>query len=465
MKVPRIAPPARLVLVLGSFSGLLAGATTVALADATSIRNAVEGSPPALEATHLPPLLTTAGEKARLEYEAFCVGGEADAEAEGRCAVEGSVFVRSSRVGSFVEIPLRSTLAAEGRRLVASVSDELAAHPGGFEYYAVLRARETGAILTVPSGGESAPHRSVRLDRPVEVHLGSHVFGRTRRASERVAAAAWGTGATEVGLEEGRSVSAAGASAFDVDRSGAVYLLDEARRRVLRWGGRGKGPEGIPVSVSGALADMIVAPDGSIYVLETVGPPDQGPVVRRFDGEGRELERVELAERTASQIRMGRDGPVVLQQPSHQWMPIMSGGAATGAAAQRRNGRVGRPLPAGGEAIALRTENDVRIALRGNGLRGAWRLLSDTPLGEVQLVERLDSRVVVIVRAYTDSDAEFLVLLLDAGGLAQRFSLESADWAESAPLGRFKLVGSSLYQLGSTSRGAFVDRFDLEARS
>jgi hypothetical protein len=83
----------------------------------------------------------------------------------------------------------------------------------------------------------------------------------------------------------------------------------------------------------------------------------------------------------------------------------------------------------------------------------------------VQLAEPLGNRVVVVVRTFTDSDAAFLVLLLDGSGLAHRFSLEPSDWAESAPLGRFRLVGSSLYQLGSTTRGVFVDRFDLKVGS
>jgi len=40
--------------------------------------------------------------------------------------------------------------------------------------------------------------------------------------------------------------------------------------------------------------------------------------------------------------------------------------------------------------------------------------------------------------------------------------VESLEWAESAPLARFRLVGSSLYRLGSTRAGLFVDRFDAE---
>ena len=66
-----------------------------------------------------------------------------------------------------------------------------------------------------------------------------------------------------------------------------------------------------------------------------------------------------------------------------------------------------------------------------------------------------------MLRVYTDTRDEFVVLLLDGHGIARQFSIDSADWAETAPLSRFRLVETSLYQLGSTPAGMFVDRFDL----
>jgi hypothetical protein len=65
---------------------------------------------------------------------------------------------------------------------------------------------------------------------------------------------------------------------------------------------------------------------------------------------------------------------------------------------------------------------------------------------------------------YTNDQDEFVVLVLGPGGIEQRFSRDSADWAETAPLSRFRLVGASLYQLGSTPAGVFVDRIDLEVK-
>jgi hypothetical protein len=68
------------------------------------------------------------------------------------------------------------------------------------------------------------------------------------------------------------------------------------------------------------------------------------------------------------------------------------------------------------------------------------------------------------VRVYTDDLSEFVGLVLGPKGIVHSFSLASADWAETAPLSRFRLVGSSLYQLGSTPAGLFVDRFRLEVK-
>ncbi len=466
----RFVPPARPAALLGALTGLLAGTTALALAGGAAetvgavARDEVtqRSAPAEIEAVHLPPLLTLDGEDLTLEYGVFCVSDAVDG-GEGTCEPEGAAYVRAAGRGPFSPLPLRAASSPEGRTLVAHVPEELAASPGGLEYYAVLRSGPDGPSVTVPAGAAHAPHRSLRLTAPVVVDLGSHAFGRPREADERVAQTTWGPGALEAGLEEGRNLSPIGASAFDVDRDGSVYLLDEAKDRVLVWERGRAAPRRVPVSVSGTLADLAVAPDGSMYVLETVGSATGGPLVRRFDADGRELERVATAERTASRIRMGDRGPIVLQQPSQQWMPVTSGGAIAGAQAQRERGNVGRRLPGGSEVVVLRVRDEVRVAVTGrDGARRSWLLRSRTPLGEVQLAEPLGQRIVLVVRTYTDDEAEFDVLVLDERGLVRRFAVTAAEWAETAPLGRFVLRGWSLYRLGSTAQGPFVDRFDLE---
>jgi len=450
-----------LVPIVGIVLGSVAGVASVALANAAAQRS----SPPqraVFDATHLPPLLTTPGERVDLAFDVHCAAGDVE-DAEGGCDVSGAVFVRATGTAAFDRIALSPGSSDERRRLTASVPDSLASRRGGFEYYAEIEAPDLGERLTVPAGGADAPHVSRRLENSLDVALGRHAFGADRREGARLAFASWGDGATQAGLEQGRNLPPIGASAFDVDAAGTVVVLDQAHRRLLRWRKGARSPVHVPLSVTGTLADMAVGNDGSLYVLESTAEPGRNPLVRRFDDAGRELEAMETAERT-SQIRMTPDGAVVLAHPSHHWMPITVDGVPASRAEQRRHGRSSRALRSGGEIVVFRHANELRVALVSGRSMRSWRLTSDTPLAEVQLAESLGQRLVLVVRLYDDSVGEFAVLTLDRNGLVDRFTLDAADWAETAPLGRFRLAGRSLYRLGSTPSGAFVDRFDLEVR-
>jgi hypothetical protein len=448
----------------GVAAGALVGVAAVMLAGtAVAHRLAVDASEPLLEVTHLPVLLTAGGEPVELRYDVYC-SGEGDSEAAD-CEATGTVYVRSGGTsGEFDAIALQEDAGASEGRFVAQVPDTIARSRAGFSYYAVLRSSSSGRAVTLPAGGAAAPHESRPLVRAAAVVLGSHVFDRTRSADERVAEAAWGEGDGDVALEEGHNLAPIGGSAFDVDESGTVHVLDEANRRVLRWSPGRRGPQHVPLAIRGTLADLSVAEDGAMYVLETTADTGRSPLMRIFAADGAARGVVEIAERAAA-VRMGPNGPVALQQPSGQWMRAASSGRPLPGGDQARSGRSGRPLADGGEVIVLRVGNEVRVALVGrNGARRSWRVTSDTALAEVQLAEPLGDRLLLVVRAYTDAESEFVALLLDRDGLAQRFSLSSADWAETAPLSRFRLAGSSLYRLGSTPQGIFVDRFDLEVR-
>jgi hypothetical protein len=221
----------------------------------------------------------------------------------------------------------------------------------------------------------------------------------------------------------------------------------------------------VPLSIDGRLADVAVAEDRSVYVLESASIPGRTPLVRHFDRTGRELDAVETAERTPSQIRIGPEGPVVLQHPSHQWMPVARGGAPSAPRDQLRKARVGRPLDAGREVVVLRVGQEIRAAVVAGGrAQQSWRITSDTPLADVQLVEPVGRRLVLVARVYTDTSDEFVVLVLDQRGLVQEFSTPADEWAEGAPLGRFRLEGDRLYRLGTDASGAFVARYELGVR-
>src|SRR5438874_604326 len=83
------------------------------------------------------------------------------------------------------------------------------------------------------AAGADAPQQSWPLTSPTIVDLGVHQFGGVHAADARVAAAAWGDGPTDAGLEGPPQAAPIGASSFDVGAGGVVSLLDEVHRRLL----------------------------------------------------------------------------------------------------------------------------------------------------------------------------------------------------------------------------------------
>jgi hypothetical protein len=455
-------------------AGLAAGATVTLLPLVlTGAAGAHRAAPRAaaaregLEAVHLPPLLTVAGEKVELRYDIYC---PASLESEAPCDAGGTVYIRTGESGPFRAVPLQVDPRAQEGRYVAPIPADIVASPAGFSYYAVLRGSPDGASTTdpasttLPAGGASAPQRSLGMASPVPVSLGVHPFGAVERRDARVASAAWGSGPGRAGLEDRPEATPIGGSAFDVDESGTVSVLDEANRRVLRFRRGGDGSLAVPLPISGRIADLSVDADGTMYVLEFSGAGAPLPVLRAFDAAGHLKEAVTLAERTASQLRLGPRGPVVLQYPSTEWLPVEAHGSPLATAAQQTEGRSARSLRGGAQVIVMRHGvSEVRAALVApTGAVRSWRIQSATPIAEVQLAQPLGSRLVLVFRVYTDTQDQFEALVLGDAGIEQRLALASSDWAETAPLARFRLVGSSLYQLGSTPSGLFVDRYDLE---
>ena len=449
---------------IGVLLGIAAGIATVSWSNAAAGRADADARA-VFDATHLPTLLRTPHEPVELAYDVYCALGGDDL-AETGCDVRGTVFVRRVGERAFSGIALERGSRDGARQLTATLPDAVAASSRGFEYYAVLDAVGVEEPLVVPAGGAAGPHVSRLLAGAVEIELGRHSFGSGRRIGARVASASWGDGPAQAGLERGRNLDPIGASAFDVDVRRNVVLLDQVHRRLLRFGAGVKSPQHVPVSVDGTLADMAVADDGSVFVLETTAALGRNPMVRRFDDGGRELEAIEAAERTPSQIRIDAGGPVVRGGASHHWLPIMVGGTPVSPREQLEQGRAGRRFGGGREVVIFRVENEIRVGLvAGGNVTRSWRLSSETPLAEVQLAEPIGQHVLLVVRVYADAGGdEFAVLILGRTGLVDRFALDAADWAEAAPLGRFSLVGRSLYRLGSTPAGVFVDRYDLEVR-
>jgi hypothetical protein len=443
----------------GGAAGIAAGICSgIALTSGSAGNLVSPPGPKLLDAAHLPPVLTLPGEPITLRYAILC----SPTNDGGACEGSGEVYARAGQEGPFRRFTLtRGADSAEGRYFVV-LPAEIASARDGFSYYAVLRDELRGAEITVPSGGGAAPQVSLPLRKAVDVDLGTHAFGRVRRRDARVVQAPWGSALGAAGLAGSRELGFVGPSSFDVGSGGEVTMLDQINGRLQHWA-RGR-VWATPADVSGGLADLAIEPDGTVDVLESPNRSTPAPTLRSFEPGGKLKWTQRLSDRTGAKLEIGPAGPVVLQEPSEQWLPAVANGAVLDRPAQAERGQSGRPLGQGREVLVDRVGvGELRLAevAQGTVLRG-WRLRSSTPLGEVQLAEVTGNRLVVVVKTYTEEQAEYVALVLDRGGVVQLSSLEASQWAEAAPLARFRLSQSSLYQLGSTPAAAFVDRYDLE---
>jgi hypothetical protein len=175
-----------------------------------------------------------------------------------------------------------------------------------------------------------------------------------------------------------------------------------------------------------------------------------------------------VADTTAAQVRLSGSSAYVSEYPSSMWAPVLQ---SNGRAAIDASSQVTREVPGtpgvDGNVVVSSLGNEIRVGAYlpvGTTYRlTSARLASATPVADVQLAQVLPSgRMVVVFSVYTDADHEYEAVVLDSSGsMVEQFSLAAYDWAQSMPLSRFRLDGSSLYELGSTSAGVFVDRYDL----
>lgn len=429
--------------VAGLTAGMVGGLALTGISTGTPTAPA-PAARAVIDGAHVPPVLTAPGEPVRLRFAIVCGPRE-----DGRpCDGSGEVYARPGQDGAFRRFDLQVGADSKDGRYFVDLPPELSVSPEGFSYYAVLRGGES--TLTIPAGGPAAPHRSFPLKQAATVDLGAHLFGHVRRPDVRVVEAAWGSGSNQVGLVGTRALGFTGPSSFDIGADGTITLLDQVNQRVQRR--RNGRPTNVPADVSGGIADMRVDADGSIHVLEPALRETE-PVLRTFNSNGTLTAVRRLADRTWSHLALGPSGPQVQQQPSEQWF----------AASERAHGNPGRTIAAGKQLVVARVgESELRIAeLAGHTIARAWRVVSGTPLGEVQLAEPVGSKIVAVVKVYIDDRAEFIVLLLDRVG-ASHFAVDASAWAETAPLARFRLSNTALYRLSSKPAGVFVDRFDLE---
>jgi hypothetical protein len=418
-----------------------------------------------LKAMYVPLKLRATGDPHEIRFDISCLPPDGNAEGPGVCDGGGTLYLRAN--GASAIVPLRLDPSVQVGRYVAAIPASIWAAPW-FTYYAVIKDNATGHSIVVPPGGNSAPQISFAMNGPT-IDLGSHVFGQTRSASARVAEADWGDGDQQVGLEDGTDMPT-GAASFDVDPSGDVYLLDEAHGRMLEFSGSA-APQAISLpGLAGVKADLRVSGDaGTAYVLEVASAASPKAVLRSYTTQGAILGSSTVADDAAAQIRLTGSTAYVSEYPSSMWAPVLQsdGRTAVDSSTQLVRASAGAPA-ANSNVVVLSLGNEIRIGAYAPGGPSGYRfstirLTSATAVADVQLAQTLPSgRLLVVFSVYTDTDHEYEAAVIDpSGALVDQFSLPAPEWAQSMPLSRFRLVGSSLYELGSTGQGAFVDRYDL----
>ena len=437
----------------GFVVGALVGATilTVNVVGASSPER-----PPAAgsfgEILHTPVLLANAGEPVELRYDVVC--GVSKDEPMAACSPKGSVFVRPEGGSAFVEHPLGR---GQDGLLSATVPEGEAST--GFDYYAEIE-NGRGRTARLPTAAAEAPHHVWPLRSWTTVALDDPFRG-TRAPDSLAAGFVWGKGEHELGLDSGREQSRIGPSAFDVAPDGSIVLLDQVKRQlvVVRDGER----RDLPIAFVGGEGDLAVGRDGTIYVLDSGGAR---PSVAAYTAAGDLIAETPLAEPSADMVRAGPGGPIVHTYPSEMWLPTGPGRPPLSPNEQITGAEQGRSFGDGISVVVSASPDDARLALvRGARVLHGWRLRSSTSLGEVQLAEPYRDGLLAVVRLWDEKQAEFRVVRLARDGTVASFSVDRAEWAETASLSRFRLHGDTLYQLRSTASGVEIATFEIGGTS
>lgn len=401
--------------------------------------------PPAV--FHTPPLFAKRSEQIILKFDAVC-----------DCYPPGNVFVRATGAASFDEFPLDHGvfLGTVGIRVPVKYT-----RGEGFDYYARIGGR------LVPAGGAAAPHHVWVVRHWTTIRLGVHRFGHASGTGRVVFRAPWGRGPRALGHD--RYDVLFGPSAFDVAGDGSLTVLDRVNRRLVTAGPWGRRLTEIRFD-SAVSGDMTLGPDGTAYVLEPMptswhrgrGTVDRRPgIVRAYRG-GHLVWTQRLAEMSLT-LRMGAEGPVFFGADSEMWLPVARAGQPLGVEQQRQGATDGLTLPGGAEVVTWRRDHVIRVAIvKGSSIVGAWRVVTETNFGRVQLAAPLEDglRIVTDVWSGKLNAREFQELRLTSGALSGG-SVGRALRAETDYPDNVRLAGRNLYQLETFRAGVVIRVFRL----
>jgi hypothetical protein len=440
----------------------VATAVTALLVAWNGTAAAAVAAPDRLAMTSASPTIAIAGEPLTLAY----------INTYGAELPTGTLFVRNDTQPGFTTIPMVAgpSPAGTSNALVGKVP---AAQVSGRElrFYATFRDPASGRTVTVPAAGPAGADRAMVVTDPIEVPLGTYQYGQLTAPAAVVARA----GPTEVGWQrpagDGPRI---GPQSFDIAADGAVWLLDNVNRRLLRWSPGSERQPSRVVPLAFAPLDFALGPDGMFYVTETAVLPERGMFLNLVAASGTRLWRVPLA--TQSSNVMLRMGPrqELYGVDAGQWIPFTSpDNIPVGVDDQRRGTEADQPLAGWRHLVVTRAGiRDIRAAIvdrTGRPIR-VWRVTGQIDLhfadGPTPAV--LGEDVALAFHPFnigsTVSPAERLVVRLSASGLATRVQFDQRHWGEFSVTDHRVGPDGSYYQLRTdVTTGVSIVRYAFGA--
>lgn len=419
---------------------------------------------PRIDVQHSPVVLIQPGSSTNLLFTVICPVAN---PANKACSPTGTLFYKTETASSYSSVALSPVQS--GRPYLVGEIPAAASLGTRVSYYAVITNGANGSSAVVPAGGAAAPHRAWIIAAPTAVPLGAPLATIPRTPTQTVATFGWGSGANELGLAPGDESATVGPSGFDLAGSDIV-VLDQLNQRLVRFPKSAPAAKTYqPIAFDGGSGD-IATTASNVYVIDNGGPNDSDGLLRSFDSLGAPLTVAPLAESSLESVVVDAGGrPRVRTYPGQMYLAPLS---STGFPVQlsQQLGTATESIDVGnGEAIASVVRygrDEVRIALtQGAAVTKSWTLTVDSSarFGSLQLVRRTQTGLVAVVSVFDDTSSRFVVVKLPLAGVPSSFTVEPADYAQTAPLSLFRLGTDGLYQLRSVPAGVDIVRHDLGA--
>jgi hypothetical protein len=434
--------------------GAIAMAGSVPLLRSAAESGGATGAEPApkpklLEVYAGSPVLARMGERVLLPVRVVCTASDGEP-----CPALVTVAVRSGEDAQWRAVTTPATPDLEFDLSAAAARAGTGA--GSVEFF--VRARgPAGSTVTLPAAGASAPQRffvahEMRVIRAPEIP-----FGRVRTGTTALFLP-WGSGPGRAGLVPGRESATLGPSSFDVDATGRIYLADAMQHRIAVFSrGRLRRETVLPL---GARADVALTKTGSLFAMDQSGP---NVTLRRIDPAGRPGPSLSLGRALLGQIRTDGEEAVADLLPEDQWAAVDAGRSGSLA---RSGTSTGRPAH-GAQLLRAIDEHSLRLGtVSGGRVVDAVEVRFPDLLGEVALAEHDGSggywAVVHVWRSHPSPADQFQVVHLTAGRIVDSFAVGDSRFADTPPLGRFRLgQDGNLYQLMTRSDGMRIVRYRL----